>query len=270
VVESKPVFRLGLNYRVGSATFLRASWGQGYRYPTIAEKFISTNAGGIMVVPNPGLTSETGWSMEVGLKQGFQIGRFGAFFDIAGFWTEYNNMIEFNVDWSTFPFPFLAKNIGDTVIKGVDMNITGQGDLFGIPTTILTGYTYIDPKFQDFTEDNEISSSVDYNILKYRFRHTFKLDVESQFNKFSVGVAAFYNSEMEAIDFILGLLAGIGDYREANPGGNTTWNLRLGYKFIEGGKASLLVRNVFNEEYSRRPGLLEAPRNITLRVDYTF
>jgi len=35
--ESLPVFRFGLNYRASKATFVRASWGQGYRYPTIAE-----------------------------------------------------------------------------------------------------------------------------------------------------------------------------------------------------------------------------------------
>ncbi|MFM9949560.1 MAG: TonB-dependent receptor, partial [Saprospiraceae bacterium] len=49
--ESKPVFRLGASYRVAKKTFIRASWGQGYRYPTIAEKFIVTDAGGFFVLP---------------------------------------------------------------------------------------------------------------------------------------------------------------------------------------------------------------------------
>ena len=46
---SKPVFRLGANYRFGKATFLRSSWGQGYRFPSIAELFISTNIGDVYV-----------------------------------------------------------------------------------------------------------------------------------------------------------------------------------------------------------------------------
>lgn len=43
--EAKPIFRIGANYQVGQATYIRASWGQGYRFPTIAEKYIETNAG---------------------------------------------------------------------------------------------------------------------------------------------------------------------------------------------------------------------------------
>ena len=47
ITESRPIFRLGANYQIGKATFIRASWGQGYRFPSIAEKFIDTQAGGL-------------------------------------------------------------------------------------------------------------------------------------------------------------------------------------------------------------------------------
>ena len=142
MIESKPVFRLGANYKVSEATFLRASWGQGYRYPTIAERFISTSVGGgIRVTENPSLTSETGWSAEIGIKQGFRIDNFNGFFDLAFFHTEYQNMIEFNLDRFTFPPAFQSQNIGDTKIRGVDFNITGQGEIAGVKTSILTGYT---------------------------------------------------------------------------------------------------------------------------------
>src|SRR5699024_6097443 len=33
----KPIFRAGGNLKLTQATFLRASYGQGYRYPTITE-----------------------------------------------------------------------------------------------------------------------------------------------------------------------------------------------------------------------------------------
>ena len=29
----KPVFRTGINYQVAEATFIRSSWGQGFRFP---------------------------------------------------------------------------------------------------------------------------------------------------------------------------------------------------------------------------------------------
>jgi len=71
--DARPVMRVGANYRATKSTFLRASWGQGFRFPTLAEKFISTNGGGIVVSPNPFLEAETGWSSEIGLKQGFRV-----------------------------------------------------------------------------------------------------------------------------------------------------------------------------------------------------
>ncbi|MGZ4076655.1 MAG: TonB-dependent receptor, partial [Bacteroidia bacterium] len=92
---AKPIFRAGLNLKLAKATFLRYSYGQGYRFPTITEKFINTSTGGIAVYPNPQLQPETSWNTEVGLKQGFKIGNFVGFADLAAFWQEYQNTIEF-------------------------------------------------------------------------------------------------------------------------------------------------------------------------------
>ena len=40
--ESKPVFRAGISGRVLKATYVRASYGEGFRFPTIGEKYIRT------------------------------------------------------------------------------------------------------------------------------------------------------------------------------------------------------------------------------------
>ena len=64
----KPIFRTGLNLRLAKATYLRYSYGQGYRFPTITEKFIKTRTGGLDIFPNPQLQPETSWNTEVGLK----------------------------------------------------------------------------------------------------------------------------------------------------------------------------------------------------------
>ena len=50
--DARPVARFGANYQAGEATFLRSSWGQGFRFPTIAEKFITTDLGGTPISPN--------------------------------------------------------------------------------------------------------------------------------------------------------------------------------------------------------------------------
>ena len=270
VTESRPIFRLGTSYQVARATFLRASFGQGYRYPTIAERFITTQAAGLNIAANPKLNSETGWSGEFGIKQGFKIGGFSGFVDASAFWTEYQDMIEFNLFNVGFAVAFQARNIGDTRIRGLELSMGGQGDLWGMPTTLLAGYTFTDPRFKVFDDEANRTSSADYNILKYRFRHNVKFDVETQLKAFSVGVAANYTSRMEAIDNVLTLLAGIGEFRETHDTGVLLVGVRTAYRPFDGAKISLLVNNLLNKEYSQRPGLLEAPRNVTLRLDYNF
>lgn len=94
--DAKPIFRAGLNYQLAKGTFLRASYGQGYRNPTIAERYITTSVGGINVLPNPTIVPETSWNTEIGIMQGFKIANFYALLDGAFFWQQYYNTIEYN------------------------------------------------------------------------------------------------------------------------------------------------------------------------------
>ncbi|MCB0570053.1 MAG: TonB-dependent receptor [Phaeodactylibacter sp.] len=287
--ESKPVVRFGLNYRLAEATFLRASWGQGYRFPTVAEKFIVTNVGFFNVLPSPGLRSETGWSAEIGIKQGFQISSFKGYLDLAAFTFRYFDMMEFNlvtlrdsID-NTLSSDFRSINIGDTKAAGFEVTAAGQGDILGLPFTLLAGYTFVDPRFLEFdttsapigdatiAQVNAQNSSSDENILKYRSRHLFKLDLETTYKGAFLGLEVFHNSNIEAIDspFLL-IINGLRRFREAHDKGFTVFNLRTGYAFSDHLKLSLLLNNVANAEYSSRPGLLDAPRNLTARVDFKF
>ena len=95
VQKIRPVIRSGINYKVAKYSFLRASFGQGYRFPSIAEKFASTSVGALNVFPNPNLKAESGWSAEIGIKQGIKIGNWKGYFDVSGFINEYENMTEY-------------------------------------------------------------------------------------------------------------------------------------------------------------------------------
>ncbi len=266
--EGKPIFRIGANYQAGEFTYFRASWGQGYRFPTIAEKFISTNVG-FQIFPNVDLSSETGFSTELGLKQGFRISDWEGFFDVAAFWSQYNDMMEFT--FSLQQFAFQSQNVGNTDIRGFDLSLMGRGDLFGNSTNLIAGYTYIDPTFQDFTDEDLQNSSADYNILKYRYKHSWKFDIESNFGKFKFGLAGFYNSNMEAIDNLFNeIIVGLKEYREVNNTGFTVFDVRASYQLNKQFQLSLLAKNVFNEEYRVRPALLEAPRNFTIKLEGKF
>ncbi len=283
--EAKPVLRLGANYRLAAYTFLRASWGQGYRYPTIAEKYIRTEFGGVPISPNPDLMSETGWSAEIGAKQGFKIDRFSGFLDLALFYNRYQNMMEFTfVDF--FLTGFQSQNIGNTNIRGIESSIMGRGQISHFDMQLILGYTYIDPRFDQFdttaiqggekpTEGqlNAFNSSADYNVLKYRFRHTFKLDWQTDYGPWMLGIAFQHNSYMEAIDAIFEdlVVPGLAKYREAeNQKGSNILNLRLAYQITEHHRLSILLNNALNETYYTRPGRLERPRNIHFRWDMKF
>ena len=135
LVESKPIFRAGLNLQAAKGTYIRASAGQGYRAPSIGERYITTNSGGFGFYPNPTLQSENCNSYEVGIKQVFKVGKFASMFDLAGFYEDYYNYIEFNFGmWghsSNFQknmgFKFL--NTGPARIYGLDFTYAGEGKL---------------------------------------------------------------------------------------------------------------------------------------------
>jgi outer membrane cobalamin receptor len=266
--ESKPVFRIGANYQVQKATFLRASWGQAYRFPTVAEKFISTNLR-IPIIPNPDLTSETGWSAELGIKQGFKINEFVGYLDASIFQSEYENMMEFVINNEYVAFQ--SQNIGNTTIKGFELSMGGQGNVGNSKITTLIGFTHINPKFKEFTEKDSLASTSKENVLKYRFRDMFKADIQLDYRKLSFGISLQSNSKMEAIDAAFDyLIPGLPDYRAKNNNGFSLLDVRTAYNWTSKIKTSFILSNLLNTEYSLRPGLLEAPKNITLRLDYKF
>lgn len=283
--ESRPVFRFGANYQLAVFTFLRASYGQGYRFPTIAEKYISTNISLLGIFPNPDLRSETGWSSEIGIKQGLAISGWKGYADASAFISEYFDMMEFTFGYYPetgvpFPYGFESLNIGNTRIKGMEFSLTGEGKLGSLPTTIIAGYTYIDPKFQQFDSITDAGSSADYNVLKYRFRHTAKMDVETTIKQFRLGINLQYYSFMEAVDvaFVdpifpgtdLHIIPGLQEYRDAHDGGDVILNARLAFTMHSNNEIALICNNLLNREYSIRPAMMEAPRSITLKYSVNF
>jgi iron complex outermembrane receptor protein len=154
-----PLFRLGLNYQAAEATYIRASFGQGFRYPSIAELYVTTKLGAIEIFPNKNLKPETGYSAEIGLKQGFQIGKKSSaptigYFDVAGFWNQYQNMMEFifgsfgefNILQNKLGAGFSSQNVGSTRILGVDAALGLQTTVGGVEFNFLGGYTFINTK----------------------------------------------------------------------------------------------------------------------------
>lgn len=293
---AKPVFRAGINYQIGEGTFLRSSFGQGYRFPSIAELFIETEvAGGIYVYQNPELKPEEGWSSELAIKQGFKFGNWQGYVDVAAFIMEYDNMMEFSFgQWQevtneSLGIGFKSINIGDTQISGVEFSTGASGMINGVEVNLIGGYTYIDaiPKDPDKTYAEDIygleinyynSSSLDSStlFLKYRHKHVAKLDVEFKKNKISFGTSFRYNSFMQNVDYIFvspifeTVVQGIPESREALKDGDFIVDSRLIYELSDHISLSLIANNLLNREYQTRPSNMMPPRSYSFKFSYTI
>lgn len=261
----KPLLRFGMNYEVVQGTYLRASWGQGFRVPTINEYFVDLKRT-IQVISNPNLLPENGWSAELGVKQGVKVGSWQGFFDLAGFVTKYIDLIDFTL----IPGAVQAQNQDDARIAGLELSALGQGKLFGYPLTFLAGYTYMQPlllnpdsaRIQNFPES--------YQYISYRNKHNFKADVEATIKKISLGFSSNFNSFMLNVPLTTNAVLGVREYRVRNPFGEWVCDARFRYNFKDKTTLSLVVKNMFNNEYTTRPGILEAPRNYTVQFQHVF
>jgi iron complex outermembrane receptor protein len=266
-VEHKSLFRCGINSKLNGSLYARASWGQGFRFPTLAEQFIVTSFGSTHISPNPQLKSETGWNGEVGLKQTLDWGRTKAYIDGAVFWNKYFDMMEFV--FTGFTKGFQSQNIGNTDIKGYELTLGGSSIAGFHRISYSGGYTYIDPRFVHFTDEDNRRSSADFNILKYRSKSIFKLDLEDEFNGWILGSGVSYTSKMEAVDAIFEfVIKGLREYRVSH-GGFTLLDLRVSKKWNDF-NFSLIFKNLLNTEYTTRPAISESPRNLTFKMDYHF
>ncbi|MBK8659599.1 MAG: TonB-dependent receptor [Bacteroidetes bacterium] len=273
-----PLFRFGLNYQATEGTYLRASFGQGFRYPALSEKYVYTVRSGAQVFPNDSLLPENGWSAEIGIKQGVKISKWVAYFDITGFIMQYQDMIEFQINTNlpdsvggqpltVYGVPFKAYNVDNTRIMGFEASAVASGSIFGVPLNFLIGYSFLDPKNLSYDSANPMSTK----ILKYRSRHSAKADIQANYKGATLGLAALYVSHMIEIDKgQLGALKWVNDFRTAHNKGFFTLDIRAGYTWKEKFLFNFIVKNILNTEYMLRPALIEAPRSYTFQVGYNF
>lgn len=321
----RPVFRTGMNYQLGEATFIRSSFGQGFRFPSIAEMFISAQAVGLEIFNNPELKAEHGWSGEIGIKQGLKFGKWKGYLDVAGFLMQYDNMMEFsfgywdsivsislnpNGDIITRGIGFKSLNVGTTQISGLELSIAGSGNITkDLQINILAGYTYIHPiplypdsiyeinTYKYALSDGTIipdsdttflhtynNSSFDPSVLKYRYQHIAKFDLEILYKQFSVGTSIRYNDFMKNIDkiftdaLIQSIIPGINESRGDDPETpdiiethnkrDIIIDMRAGVKLNKNLRLGLIVNNLMNVEYTSRPGDMRPPRTIAVQCSY--
>ncbi|MBM3186598.1 MAG: TonB-dependent receptor [Bacteroidetes bacterium] len=307
-----PIFRLGSHYALNKASHLRMSLGQGVRFPSIAERYVSTSVGGLVIFRNPNLQPEKGWSGEIGYKQIVKIGKeWKGYLDVAGFINEYSNMTEFTFGYYN-PFTgeslisngvldteayneliaqgltlnnlvgFRATNAERARISGIEFAFNSQGHIGPIEVTSLLGYTYMNPiSLNTDPKYKETFSDTSNSILKYRFRHMAKSDIQLGYKNFELGFSTRYNSLMVNIDQIFEgailtdtgpkeILPGLKEYRDKNKKGAFVVDLRIAYSIKKQYRFNFIVNNLLNAEYASRPGDIQPPRNFILQFLCNF
>lgn len=292
VLPIYPIFRSGIHYELNKASHLRASFGQGIRFPSVAERYAATSNGGVIIFPNPDLKPEIGWAAEIGFKQILRMGEWKGYADVAGFINQYSNMIEYTfgvynpdsvvvtpanlTDWVGFK----AKNAERARITGIEFSFNSAGKIKEVEVISLVGYTYMNPISLNTNKDYILMfSDTTTNMLKYRFRHLAKADVEVNYKKYSAGISCRYNSFMRNIDRVfvedlnptnevLYVLPGLREYREKYDQGSLVFDARIGFNVKDYLRLGFIVNNILNAEYVSRPADIQAPRTFMLQLQY--
>ncbi len=293
--EGKPVFRSGINYQAHDFTFLRFSYGEGYRFPSIAESFITTNVGPVSIFPNAELKSETGTNVEFGIKQGFKVKSVMFLLDAAAYEMTFTNMMEFTfgqwgpfVDFSNTGAGFITVNTGRTKINGYEATLSFQNEGKVVDIQGFIGYTLsnteaLEPDKIIATDIqntelsfNNTSSNPESRELKYRPRHQFNADVMVKYKKLSLGAGLAYQSAINNIDTafvsfpVSFIVPGIQTSLDLNQTTYLLANVRLSYKYSKSLNMSIITSNIANREYVIRPGDLGPPRSVRFQISYTF
>ncbi len=236
-VPFRPVLRAGLNCQLADYSFLRASFGQGYRNPSVVEKYLRKDIGGVGVYPNENIRAEKGFNAELGFKQGYKLGNLQGMLDVAGFYTEYKDMIEFQFGLFNNGNNKMINSISDVVemllgqggfgigaqfhnvskarIYGMEVSTNGVYN-FNKNTKLYynLGYVYTEPRDADYKERNALEDtytdplqmkekSNNSKYLKYRQKHTFKTTLDFEWKRINLGMNVAWRSKTLAVDYIM-------------------------------------------------------------------
>lgn len=269
-----PIFRTGVNYKLADFTFLRASFGQGYRYPSIAEKYASTSLGSVKIFPNNEILPESGWNSEIGVKQGLLFGNVNGMLDLAAFYSQNRDMIEYV--FGLYPDPksgifdvgFRAANIEYSRVYGTELEFRLHRSSGSLDNSLSGGYVFIYP-----VEFNRITNKNTDEFLKYRRMHSLSLGWNTRIGNYEVGIMLYAKSKILRIDNVFVneasrevILPGFYDYWTENNNGYILSDLTLGFRISEQIKVSFAIKNIFNTEYMGRPGDIMPQRNFSIRL----
>ena len=241
--------KIALSYTPVEGTMLRASFGRGFRVPSVAEAFIQATVSNLTTVPNEDLRPEQSLSYELGVSQ--RLWGFGTF-DLAGFRSDYDDLIEAGLIVSGQDVQIQWRNVTKARVTGFETSLKlgfFEGDL-----QYSLGYTYVYP--QDLTNGG---------ILKYRPRHVLATNLLGRVGPLFAGADFRFVSRVEEVDYELVQVGIIPDGDERVQ--ILVTDVRIGAEFRLGRvpvTATFMVNNLLQYNYVELIGNLMPPRTFVL------
>lgn len=310
---SKPVFNAGASYEIGNKNFVRFGFGQSFRIPSLAERFVkeeitSVQLGGppisVYAGPNPNILPEEGYTYELGYKKLIKGPNVEAKIDAAVFYQRFINMTEFTfgqyedpLDSSSY-IGFSMQNVADARTLGWETTVGVTHEFKKAVLSYQLGYTYTyagnagedttlrsfgnvvknafsafrikDAEYDAFYDENE--QNILFGMMRYRFRHLIKSDINLDVQKFSFGANMRYYGFMDRVDAVFALfIPGIQDFRDAQQNkGDFVLDLRGQYHFSDNFTLGFICKNALNNNYQLRPAKPDAPRTFTIQGKFNF
>ncbi|GIV62093.1 MAG: hypothetical protein KatS3mg044_0959 [Rhodothermaceae bacterium] len=241
--------RLSLSVTPTDGLSLRTAFGQGFRVPSLAERF-TDNRDFVPIVRNPGLLPEESTSFETGARLLVPLAPgAGLRLDVALFWNTFTNLIEprFVAEQRAFQFVNLTR----ARIRGVETTLEaylGDGRLRG-----RLAHTYLD------TRDRTLGTP-----LPFRPRHLALASADARLTgSLEAGFDVRYATRPDRVD---------SDFARFVPDADLlvdtrVLDLRL-HARVGAFHLTFLVRNALAYYYLERPAYLAPPRNYTLRLQW--
>lgn len=249
--DGHAVFNLGAVWRVLDDVALRASWAQGYRYPTMQELYITTQMGGGIAYANPDLKPETSDNFEVGVRwESERVSLDAAIF--------YNMADDYITDVT------IAKNV--TRFTNV-----GEATTYGLETTLSYALPY------------NLEPYVNLTLMRRKFEQNGISTYDSGTPEITSRLGVKWTPEWNGLHIRTDAYADVmssSDSSDLDPtdeeithiGGATTFNLTGGVSFGKDDAYALDAGfyNIFDKKYTKSGSLYEPSRYFAVKFNAKF
>ena len=251
--NSKAVFNFGLVWRGIEDLALRATWAQGFRAPTIQEKFLISSMGGGTEIGNPNLDPETSDNFELGARySGERLNvDFAAFLNLAD---DYITTKEISAE--TYQY----FNVGKATTYGVELSAS-----YDLPYgfTPYTSMTWLKRKFE---YGGIVGDTYDTNTPEFMYRAGVRY--EKDFGTWTLTADTYARGATER-DYEY---ESNGQVTKTHHGGYTTANFEVGAAFGDERQYSVnaAVLNIFDQKYYISDALPEAGVHAVVTANARF